>query len=151
MSEQSLEEKARRVVEGLGHGAPVSVSVLDAVATLSGQVPDEETRHRIEQGLLQLADVRNVRNHLEIAPPGGPLRSQLLTLLEREGVALPSLQVQAQEGLIVLTGRADHWFDRDAAERLAWTLGGVRDVRNEITLPEGAATPENGDDEGLPD
>lgn len=41
-----------------------------------------------------------------------------------------------------LSGKAAGWFGRDAAERLAWTLPGVRSVNSRIMLPPDAVQPD---------
>lgn len=133
-------------VARLAPGASVEVSLVDGVATLTGEAPDEASRRRIEQGLLQLTEVADVRNFLRVPPPAGDLLSQLVALLVRQGVRLPQLEVEARDGALTLYGRADAWFDRDAAERAAWTLPGVRAVANRIVLPDGAVTPQDGGD-----
>ena len=142
MSPPTLAEIVAAEVRRLSAGAPVEVSLDEAVATLTGEVPDADRRRLIEQGLLQLPEVEDVRNFLQVAVPPGNPAAQLATMLAREGVGIPSLQVQLRNGDLTLQGRADGWFDRDAAERLAWSLPGVRSVTNEIALPRGAVTPE---------
>lgn len=146
MSATPLQDLVAAEVRRLAPGAAVQVSLVDGVATLTGEAPDEASVRRIEQGLLQLAEVADVHNHLRVPPPAGDLRSQLLALLAREGVGLPQLEVRSDDGAVTLYGRAEAWFDRDAAERAAWTLPGVRAVTNRIALPEGAVTPEDGGD-----
>jgi len=150
MSSPTLDDIVSAEVRRLSPDAPVEVSLVDGVATLTGEVPDAARRRAIEQGLLQLPQVEDVHNYLRIAPPPGDLRSQLIGLLRREGVRLPALDVQARDGDIALHGRADAWFDRDAAERLARTLPGVRSVSNHLVLPESAVTPEADDGGGFP-
>ena len=146
MSANPLQDLVAAEVRRLAPDASVEVSLVDGVATLVGEAPDEASRRRIEQGLLQLAEVADVHNHLRVPPPVGDLRSQLVALLARDGVSLPQLEIEAADGLLTLYGRAEAWFDRDAAERAAWTLPGVKAVANRIILPEGAVTPEDGGD-----
>lgn len=130
-------------------GASIHAAFEDGVVTLTGEVPNEARRRMIEQRLLQLEAVNDVRNLLRVTPPPGDMRAQLVGLLASEGVQLPALEVQVRDGALSLYGRAAAWFDRDAAERLAWTLPGVREVENHIDLAEGAVTPDDGS-EGLP-
>lgn len=150
MDHRTLSEIVKAEVSRMSHGAPVEVALADGVATLTGEVPDEARRRLIEQGLLQLVEVEDVHNHLRVAPPPGDLRTKLVALLAREHVRLPVIEVMGKDGEIDLYGRADAWFDRDAAERLAWTLPGVRAVTNHIALPQGAVTPDADSGEGLP-
>lgn len=129
-------------VQRLAAGAPVHVEFQDGVATLTGEVPDAARRREIEQALLQRVEVLDVRNFLRIAPPPGDLPHRVEDLLQREGVRIEGLAVEAADGAVTLYGEAAGWFDRDAAERLAWTLPGVQAVSNRIRLLPGAVEPE---------
>jgi hypothetical protein len=62
--------------------------------------------------------------------------------MESEGVAVAGLTIEPTEGGLRLRGEAQGWFDRDAADRLAWSLPGVREVLNEISIPPDAPDPE---------
>lgn len=136
---------ALAAIEGLA-GNPICVSVTNGVVTLHGEVPEERQRVMPEQELLRLPNVPTVRNLLHVAlPPGDPVR-QLLALMQREGVATQGLQVTVLNGVVTLAGEAESWFDRDVAERLAWTLPGVHAVTSRIALPAGAPDPEAGDE-----
>ena len=139
---QTLQQTIALEVERLCGGAPIRATVVDGVVTLSGPVENETRRVLIEQELLRLPEVADVRNHLQVATPAGDLWTQLITLLEREDVPTAGLTIAAESGAIVLSGQAAGWFDRDAAERLAWTLPGVRSVDNRITLPPDAVQPD---------
>lgn len=129
-------------------GNPICVSVADGVVTLHGEVPEERQRILAEQELLRVANVADVRNLLHVALPSGDRAGRLRALMERQGVAMEGLQVAVRDGVVVLSGKSESWFDRDAAERLAWTLPGVHAVDNRIVLPPGAAEPGTGD--GMP-
>ena len=84
-----------------------------------------------------------VRNELALPPPPGDVPEQLRALLAAEGVTAARITIAAENGAVVLGGDADGWFDRDAAERLAWTLPGVRKVVNDIRIPPEAPNPES--------
>ena len=148
MSPASPREIVAAELTRLSQGAPIAVSLEDGVATLTGEAPDATRRRLVEQGLLLLPEVTDVHNHIRIAPPAGDLPSQLASLLQREGVKIDGLSIGAADGALTLKGMAQGWFDRDAAERLAWTLPGVAKVANLIAIPEGAVEPGSG--EGTP-
>jgi len=142
MDAKSLQEIVSIEVERLSGGAPVNAAVAEGVVTLTGEVKDDMHRVLIEQELLRLPEVLDVHNHLHVATPSGDLRTQLLALLACEHVSTAGVQIEAQDGAVVLSGQAASWFDRDAVERLAWTLPGVRSVANRVTLPPGAVEPD---------
>lgn len=75
------------------------------------------------------------------------MSAQLLALLAREGACATGIDVRAVGGVMTLSGKAESWFDRDTAERLAWALPGVHAVVNRLTLPEGAVDPAGEDEE----
>jgi osmotically-inducible protein OsmY len=120
----------------------VCVSVADGLVTLHGEVREARQRVVAEQELLRLSSVSDVRNLAHVALPAGDPAHQLLALMRRQGAEPQGVLVKVQDGAVELSGQAAGWFDRDAAERLAWTLPGVRAVINRITLPDGAADPE---------
>lgn len=114
----------------------------DGIVTLSGAVPDEAIRRRVEQQLLALPDVMDVHNYLKVEPPCDGLEDRLLADLAGQGVEVAGLHVDIKNGLVSLSGLAANWFDRDAMARLAWTLPGVREVDNRVKLPPGAVEPD---------
>jgi len=142
MDAKTLQEIVEIQVERLSGGAPICATVFEGVVTLTGAVQNDARRVLIEQELLHLPEVLDVHNHLHVATPAGDLRTQLLALLDREGVAMAGAKIEVRDGTIVLSGQAANWFDRDAIERLAWTLPGVRSVENRVALPPGAVEPD---------
>jgi len=141
MGDKALQGIVAAEVKRLSEGAPVRATVCEGVVTLSGTVQNDMCRTLIEQELLQLAEVLDVQNHLHVAAPPGDIRTQILALLEHQDVPTAGLKVEENAGAVVLAGEAASWFDRDAAERLAWTVPGVRSVENRVTLPPGAVDP----------
>lgn len=142
MPDPGLPEAIAAELQRLGADAGVEVALADGVVTLTGETPDAARRRQIEQALLALPEVLDVRNFLSVAPPAGDLTRKVADLLQREGVRIEGLAIEVAEGAVTLGGEAAGWFDRDAAERLAWTLPGVRAVSNRIRLPPGAVEPE---------
>jgi len=142
MSDKDIQDIIAALLARLGGGAPIKASLVEGVVTLTGAVPDAALSRLIEQELLGLPEVLDVRNHLQVAAPAGDPRARLQALLRREDVPCDQLEVAEADGAVILSGRAESWFDRDAAERLAWTLPGVRSVDNRITLPPGAVRPD---------
>jgi len=42
--------------------------------------------------------------------------------------------VAVEGGMVKLEGRVKAWYERDLAERAAWSVPGVRDVDDRLTL-----------------
>lgn len=142
MDAKTLQEIVSIRVERLSGGAPIKAVLVEGVVTLTGEVKDEARRVLIEQELLRLPEVLDVHNHLHVPTPEGDVQTRLRALMEREGVATSGVKIEDHEGRVVLSGEAASWFDRDAAERLAWTLPGVRSVENRLALPPDAVQPD---------
>lgn len=141
MDDQRLQDLIDIDIARIGGGEPVAARVAEGVVILSGVVRDDMRRIVIEQELLRHPEVLDVRNHLHVAEPLGDIRTRLLVLLEREDVPTDGVKITERDGAVTLSGTAATWFDRDAAERLAWTVEGVRAVHNRIQLPPDAAQP----------
>lgn len=147
MSDEILRDIVIAEIRRQGGPASIGVSILDGVVTLTGEVQEQRLRTLIEQELLRLPAVCDVHNQLRVSVPAGALPAQLLALLAREGACATGIDIRAAGGVVTLSGQAESWFDRDAAERLAWMLPGVGAVINHVTLPAGAVDPA-GEDEG---
>lgn len=142
MGQQTLQQIIDAEIARLGEGAAISAQVVDGVVTLRGTAPNEMRRVLIEQELLRIPEVLDVHNHLQPPAPPGDIRDKLLARLEQTDVVTTGVRIEEAGGAVVLSGEAASWFDRDAVERLAWTLPGVHSVENRITLPPGAVEPD---------
>lgn len=141
MDNAPLSAAVRAELDKFGPLPDLHAKMADGIVTLSGTVPDEELRRRIEQQLLALPDVLDVHCYVDVTPPCDGLEDRFLAMLAREGVAADELGVTIEGGVVTLSGRAASWFDRDAMGRLAWTLPGVREVVSRVTLPPSAVEP----------
>jgi hypothetical protein len=138
---QTLQDLVATELQRISGGGPVSATLDGGVVTLSGVVKDEARRILIEQELLALPGVTDVRNHLHVPLPGGPPAEQLRSLFEKAKIDASAIEASVATGVVTLRGKAATWFDRDAAERLAWMLPGVHSVDNRIGLPPEAFDP----------
>ena len=142
MDNAALTKAVRAELGRMGPFPTIEARMADGIVTLSGSVASDDLRRRIEQQLLDLPEVLDVHNYLDIQPPSDGLADQLMARLAREGVATEGAQIAVGDGVVTLSGEAASWFDRDAMGRLAWTLPGVREVVNRMTLPAGAVEPD---------
>lgn len=146
MTNPSLQSAVAAEILRLRPSARVEVAVSGDVLTLTGEVDSESDRTVIEQELLAWPSVSDIHNQLHVRPPPGEPAAQLRALMVQDGASPDGIDIVAADGVITLSGQARTWFDRDAAERLAWSLPGVRSVVNAATIPPGAVDPT--DDEG---
>jgi len=85
----------------------VTVSVAQDVATLSGQVPDEESRDNLERTAADVAGVKSVVNNLTIAdtaPVGVTMDNSLTAAVKNATKEYPSLTTTVADGVISLKG-----------------------------------------------
>lgn len=118
-------------------GCRIGLIVADGVITLRGEVDAEHQRAAAEQGVRDVpgvADVHNLlalRSHAEASDAAGWIREAVA----RRDLRIRGFAVETRpEHEVRLTGQTDSWFDRDAAERAAWSAPGVRAVDNRIAL-----------------
>jgi osmotically-inducible protein OsmY len=141
MDNAPLSAAVRAELDKFGPLPDLHAKMADGIVTLSGAVPDDALRRRIEQQLLALPEVLDVHSYVNVTPPCDGLEDRFLAMLAREGVAADELHVVIANGVVTLSGHAASWFDRDAMGRLAWTLPGVREVVSRVMLPPGAVEP----------
>jgi osmotically-inducible protein OsmY len=55
-------------------------------------------------------------------------------MLENKDVAGTSISVETLNGTVMLSGFAKNATEKSTAEMLAWKVGGVKAVKNEITI-----------------
>jgi osmotically-inducible protein OsmY len=142
MSEHKVLEAVTAELRRLGVGEQIRARAVDGVVSLAGRVDGPEQRRLVLQTILQLPMVMSVRDELQPPAPEGDPPQQLRTILDGQGLAAAGLDIRFDAGVLTLAGQAADWFERDAAERLAWTIEGVRSVVNEAQIPAGAPDPE---------
>lgn len=145
--------RARLVYNGEFKGLKVGVQTVNGVATLYGVVRSEEQRDRILRIAAETKGVQRVKNNLTVQPPervtekpfrevGYTMSDELIekrietTLLFNRRVSIRDLDVEVNNGVAILTGSVNTEEQRTLAEELTRSLGGVKDVRNDIQLNE---------------
>ena len=114
--------------------ADIVVKVEDAVATLSGVMPNSGMKLRAAQTAKRTKGLLRVRNELKVEErPVTPEELRLVaTALCRDSALLErtEVDVEVKDGLTILTGHVANAFQRVQAERLARRCGAERvDVR----------------------
>lgn len=117
----------------------IGLSVDRGVVTLDGTVPS--LSHKRLAGVLAwwVPGVRDVVNGLEIAPPEADdddeISDAVRLVLEKDPlVDAPQIGVSTHRAVVTLTGTVRCAMERQAAERDAWCIFGVDDVKSEIEV-----------------
>ena len=142
--ERSDEELAEAATSHLEWNVAVSaedvkVSVSRGVVTLEGTAMRQYQKQKVEEMVRELAGVREVVNLITVLPTGvatdvkGKIEEALRRLVE---VDEDNIDVEAEDGMVVLVGEARTWSEREEAERVAWCAPGVRSVENRIRVVE---------------
>ena len=115
----------------------VQLKVQDGFITLSGQVDWYYHRDDAESAVRRLAGVKGIANDIIIKPRAQALDIKHLieTALQRNAeVEAGSIKVSVLNGRVTLDGKVKAWYERDLAERTAWSAPGVISVEDHINI-----------------
>lgn len=108
------------------------------IAYLRGSVANLAQKRALAKAALAVPGVGAILNHLRIAPltPRSDQRiaADVRTALARDGRIARPPEVEVLDGVIYLSGSAGSLEGRYAAEDAAWSVRGVRDVVNNVTM-----------------
>ncbi|OKI68821.1 BON domain-containing protein [Micromonospora sp. CB01531] len=115
----------------------LDVTVANGWVMLRGEVEYGFQRRTAERELRRLRGVRGVTNLIEVRPPAPSSDEQnrrdlQRVLLRRTGTA--RIRVGVTGDTVVLDGVVRSWWQREEAERAAWTMPGVREVHDRIVV-----------------
>ncbi|SIR63363.1 BON domain-containing protein [Micromonospora avicenniae] len=117
----------------------LDVTVANGWVMLRGEVEFGWQRRSAERELRRLRGVRGITNLIEVRPPAPTDTDRMLRDVRRAlGRALGTRQVSvAVDGdTLVLSGVVRSWWERDQAERVAWSAPGVREVETQLLVGE---------------
>ena len=122
----------------------ITVENIKGDVALNGTVPSYPQYVEAATAARRVADVTNVHNHLEVDLQPGDYRHDATLTTSANGalavsVAVPDgVAATAHDGNIKLTGTVDNSSQRAAAEAVVAGLTGVRNIKNNITIRDGA-------------
>lgn len=115
----------------------VKVKVDGGIVTLSGQVDWQYQRTAAENGIRPLAGVRGVINQIRVKPviQAGDIKRRIEDALERQAeLEAGKIHVSVIGDKVRLDGKVRAWFERDIAERAAWSAPGVKQVDDHVSV-----------------
>lgn len=120
----------------------INVEVYDGNVTLDGTVSSFVAREAAEIDALMVPGVVNVNDHIVIRFPGDfnvPLDSEIKArilnrFLWNPNIPASDIDVSVLKGEVVLTGIVDQFWKKMRAEEIAYDIGGVVYVSNELVV-----------------
>ncbi|MEW2381740.1 BON domain-containing protein [Micromonospora sp. NPDC047707] len=115
----------------------LDVTVANGWVMLRGEVEFGWQRRTAEMEVRRLRGVRGVTNLVEVRPVARPdgerIRGDVQRALLR-GIGTERVTVEVDGDTVILGGVVRSWWERDQAERVAWSADGVRAVRDELLV-----------------
>lgn len=115
----------------------IKLLVNDGFVTIEGTVDWDFQRRGAELCVRNVAGVLGVVNHLKIKPrvSVGEVSSKIEEALRRNAeLDARRITVSATDGKVHLYGSVRSWFEREEAERAAWSSPGVAEVVDRISI-----------------
>jgi osmotically-inducible protein OsmY len=115
----------------------ITVKVERGIVTLTGDVDWQYQKTDAEHGVHKLTGVINVVNQIRVASAvrASEVKEKIQKALERSAdVEAARITVQTDGGRVVLSGKVRAWYERDIAERAAWSAPGVTEVQDHLTI-----------------
>jgi osmotically-inducible protein OsmY len=121
--------------------ADIGVTADNGIVALRGDVKTYAEREAAERIALRVCGTKAVANDLQVRLVSGTERTDseiaqaaVNALQWNTRVPADRVSISVRDGRVILRGRADWRFQKDAATRAVRHLTGVRDVTNHITV-----------------
>jgi osmotically-inducible protein OsmY len=115
----------------------VQVRVQDGFVTLSGQVDWRYQRDDAEYTVRRLTGIKGLSNEIQVKPKvqAADVKQRIESALKRNAdLEADSIKVSVLNGRVTLDGKVKALYERDLAERTAWSAPGVISVDDHISI-----------------
>ena len=115
----------------------IHISVEEGVVTLRGDVEWENQRRAVEDELVGLDSVSEIRNEIEVKPS---VTIEVARDRVREAISriapldVDKISVSTEGSRVTLSGEVNFWHEKNLAESAVWSIPGVTGVVNEIIV-----------------
>ncbi len=141
-SKRSDDEIAQRALDIMNWSVQVpadsiQVKVEKGWITLTGAVEWQYQREAAEAAVRQLSGIRGVTNVIEIKPhvAASDVHRKIMDSLKRNAeVEADSIRVVVDNDKVILEGKVKAWYERNLAERAAWSAPGVKAVEDRLSI-----------------
>jgi osmotically-inducible protein OsmY len=115
----------------------LQVKVQNGFVTLSGEVDWHYHRADAEYAVRKLAGIKGLSNEIVVKPrvQAADVKQRIENALKRNAdLEAGSIKVSVLNGRVTLDGKVKAWYERDLAERTAWSAPGVISVEDHINI-----------------
>jgi osmotically-inducible protein OsmY len=115
----------------------IQIKVQNGFVTLAGEVDWFYQRDDAEAAVRKLTGVKGLSNEIKVKPQvrGSDIKQRIETALKRNAeVEAEAIKVTVQDGRVILDGKVKAWYERELAERTAWSAPGVVSVEDRISI-----------------
>jgi osmotically-inducible protein OsmY len=115
----------------------IKVEVEHGWITLRGTVEWQYQKRAAESAVRRLSGVRGVSNLIEIKPhlAASDVRQKIMNALKRNAeVDADNIRVVVDNDKVILEGTVKARYERNLAERAAWSAPGVKDVEDRLSI-----------------
>jgi osmotically-inducible protein OsmY len=138
-ADDEIAERALRILHWDGDVPDdcITVKVEQGMVTLSGMVDWQYQKSEAEYDIRKLSGVLGVINQLQVRLPArtSEIKEKIEKALQRSAqVEASRIIVEADGGRVVLKGKVHDSYQRGLIERVAWSVPGVTQVQDRLTV-----------------
>ena len=138
-ADDEIAERALRILhwDELVPDDCITLKVEKGMVTLTGTVDWQYQKSEAEYDIRKLSGVLAVINQLQVKSPAAAaeVKEQIERALSRSAQLEASrIRVETSGGSVTLKGAVHDWFERDLIERAAWSVAGVTEVHDRLTI-----------------